>query len=147
MEVVTEIPAGQKPTVEIKSGQAARIFTGAMLPVGADTIVIQENTKRHGDRVEILSVPQFQEFVRHQGDFYRAGTPMLEAGVKLGAAELAVLATAQCINLSVYRRPRVAILSTGDELIPPDRPYNQDKLSIPISMLWLVLWQLTAVSR
>ncbi|MGV2830628.1 molybdopterin molybdotransferase MoeA [Myxosarcina sp. GI1(2024)] len=128
LEVVTEIPAGQKPTVEIKSGQAARIFTGAMLPVGADTIVIQENTKRHGDRVEILSVPQFQEFVRHQGDFYRAGTPMLEAGVKLGAAELAVLATAQCINLSVYRRPRVAILSTGDELIPPDRPLQPGQI-------------------
>lgn len=128
LEVVTEVPAGQKPTVEIKSGQAARIFTGAMLPVGADTIVIQENTQRHGDRVEILSASQFQEFVRHQGSFYRAGTPMLEAGIKLSAAELAVLATAQCTTLSVYRRPRVAILSTGDELIPPDRPLQPGQI-------------------
>ncbi len=128
LEVVAEIPAGRQPTVEIKSGQTARIFTGAMLPPGADTIVIQENTIRRNNRVEILNVPQPQEFVRHQGAYYRAGTPMLEPGVTIGAADIAVLATAQCTDLSVYRRPRVAILSTGDELITPDRPLNPGQI-------------------
>ena len=121
LEIVTEIAAGDRPTTEIKRGQTARIFTGAMLPQGTDTIVIQENTEREGDRVAIFQAPQPREFVRHQGAFYQAGTPLLKPGIKIGAAEIAVLATAQCTQLSVYRRPRVAILSTGDELVTPEQ--------------------------
>ncbi|MEM6610835.1 MAG: gephyrin-like molybdotransferase Glp [Cyanobacteria bacterium P01_C01_bin.72] len=121
LEVITEIAAGDRPQVEIKPGQAARIFTGAMLPAGTDTIVMQENTEHQGDRVTILQAPELKEFVRHQGAFYQAGTPLLSAGVKIGAAEIAVLATAQCTELEVYRRPRVAILSTGDELVTPEQ--------------------------
>ena len=121
LEIVEEIPAGYKSNVEIKSGQAARIFTGAMLPAGADTIVIQENTKVEDNKVTILASPQPQEFVRHQGAFYRAGMPILESGITLGAADIAVLATAQCTELPVYRRPRVAILSTGNELVSPEQ--------------------------
>ena len=121
LDVVTEIAAGDRPTANIKPGQAARIFTGAMLPAGTDTIVIQENTQREADRVTILAAPEPKEFVRHKGTFYQAGTPILEAGIKIGAAEIAVLATAQCTELSVYRCPRVAILSTGDELVTPEQ--------------------------
>lgn len=121
LEVVSEIAAGVSPQTEIKSGQAARIFTGAMLPSGTDTIVIQENTQRKGDRISIQQAPEFQEFVRHQGAFYQAGTSLLEPGIRIGAPEIAVLATAQCTQLSVYRRPRVAILSTGDELVRPEQ--------------------------
>ncbi|WP_319421548.1 molybdopterin molybdotransferase MoeA [Pleurocapsa sp. FMAR1] len=121
LDVITEIAAGDRPEVDIKPGQAARIFTGAMLPQGTDTIVIQENTQREADKVTILAAPEPQEFVRHKGAFYQAGTPILEAGIKIGAAEIAVLATAQCTKLSVYRRPRVAILSTGDELVTPEQ--------------------------
>ena len=121
LEVVSEIAAGDRPEVDIKPGQAARIFTGAMLPKGTDTIVMQENTQRSGDQVKILGTPKLQEFVRHQGAFYQGGTPLLEAGIKIGAAEIAVLATAQCNQLAVYRRPRVAILSTGDELVTPEQ--------------------------
>lgn len=121
LEVITEIAAGDRPENSIQSGQAARIFTGAMLPEGTDTIVIQENTVREGNTVTILAAPQLEEFVRHKGAFYQAGTPILKAGVKIGASEIAVLATAQCTQLSVYRRPRVAILSTGDELVTPEQ--------------------------
>lgn len=121
LEIVTEIAAGDRPTTKIEQGQTARIFTGAMLPQGTDTIVIQENTEKKGDRVTIFQAPQPQEFVRHQGAFYQAGKPLLEPGIKIGAAEIAVLATAQCTQLSVYRRPRVAILSTGDELVTPEQ--------------------------
>ncbi|PSB11915.1 molybdopterin molybdenumtransferase [Pleurocapsa sp. CCALA 161] len=121
LEIVSEITAGARPQAEIQPGQAARIFTGAMLPLGTDTIVMQENTQRQGDRVLILQPPELQEFVRHQGAFYQAGTPLLAAGIKIGAAEIAVLATAQCTQLSVYRRPQVAILSTGDELVTPEQ--------------------------
>lgn len=121
LNVITEIAAGDRPKTKIEPGQAARIFTGAMLPDGADTIVIQENTQTEGDRVTILSAPEPKEFVRHQGAFYQAGTPLLAAGITLGASEIAVLATAQCSQLVVYRRPRVAILSTGDELVTPEQ--------------------------
>ena len=121
LEIVSEIAAGDRPKTDIKSGQAARIFTGAMLPEGADTIVMQENTHREGNKVSILTASELGEFVRHQGAFYQAGTPLLEAGIKIGSAEIAVLATAQCTQLSVYRRPRVAILSTGDELVTPEQ--------------------------
>ena len=121
LEIVTEIAAGGRPQIDIKPGQAARIFTGAMLPEGADTIVMQENTQREGDRVTILGTPEAAEFVRHQGAFYRAGEPLLEAGIKIGAAEIAVLATAQCTEIPVYPRLRVAILSTGDELVTPEQ--------------------------
>jgi molybdopterin molybdotransferase len=128
LEIVTEIAAGDRPQTQIKSGQTARIFTGAMLPEGADTIVIQENTQREGNTVTIFAAPEEQEFVRHQGAFYQAGTPLLETGVKIGAAEIAVLATAQCTQLSVYRRPRVAILSTGDELVTPEQPLQPGQI-------------------
>ena len=121
LKVITEIAAGDRPKQSIQSGQAARIFTGAMLPEGTDTIVIQENTVREGDDITIVDPPELEEFVRHQGAFYQAGTPILTAGVKVGAPEIAVLATAQCTNLSVYRRPKVAILSTGDELVTPEQ--------------------------
>jgi molybdopterin molybdotransferase len=128
LEIVEEIAAGYQPSVELKSGQTARIFTGAMLPAGADTIIIQENTHRSGDLITIRTAPQSQEFVRHKGAFYRAGMPMLEAGITLRAADIAVLATAQCTELSVYRRPRVAILSTGDELVTPEQPLQPGQI-------------------
>ena len=128
LEVITEIAAGDRPNVELKSGQAARIFTGAMLPKGADTIVIQENTTKEGNRVKILSAPQAQQFVRHKGAFYQAGNPILSPGIQINAPEMAVLATAQCTELAVYRRPRVAILSTGDELVTPEQTLNPGQI-------------------
>ncbi len=130
LEIVEEIPAGCPPKKTIQSGQAARIFTGAMMPEGADTIVIQENTQREANRVKILSSPpQLGEYVRYRGSFYRAGTPMLQSGTVLKAADIAVLAAAQCTELAVYRRPRVAIFSTGDELVPPEQPLKPGQIA------------------
>lgn len=121
LEIIEEIPAGYQPQKSLRSGQAARILTGSMLPKGADTIVIQEETERSGNQVTILSAPNPEAFVRHQGEFYRAGTPLLPAGICLSAPEIAVMAAAQCVRVPVYRRPRVAILSTGDELAAIDQ--------------------------
>ncbi|MDX1976637.1 MAG: molybdopterin molybdotransferase MoeA [Pseudanabaenaceae cyanobacterium bins.68] len=124
LKVVDQIPAGKIPQVEIQRGEAARIFTGAMLPPGADTVVMQEHTRPGVDSTEILilEVPQPSAHVRQQGDFYRAGSPLLQRGKKIGAPELAILAAAQCAQVWVYRRPRVAIFSTGDELVTIDQP-------------------------
>ncbi|MFE4106619.1 molybdopterin molybdotransferase MoeA [Almyronema epifaneia] len=119
LEVIEDIPAGTPPQKALQSGQAARILTGSMLPTGADTIVIQENTQRQGDRVVIFSPPEPQAFVRRRASFYRAGEPLLPAGIALQGPEAAVLAAAQCTEIPVYRRPKVAILSTGNELVTP----------------------------
>ncbi len=120
LEIVEEIPAGVKPLRHIQSGQAARIFTGAVMPEGADTVVMQEQTQITGDRVSILAAPKPQEFVRHRASFYQAGGQLLPPGITINPAEIAVLAAAQCREVTVYRRPRVAILSTGNELVAPD---------------------------
>ena len=128
LEIVEEIPAGYSPQKTIQAGQTARIFTGAMLPPGADTIVIQENTEREGNRVKILAPPEAKQFVRYRGSYYRAGNEMLRSGIVLTASDIAVLATAQCSKLTVYRRPKVAILSTGNELVSPDTPLKPGQI-------------------
>ncbi|HYW19641.1 MAG TPA: gephyrin-like molybdotransferase Glp [Nodularia sp. (in: cyanobacteria)] len=121
LEIIEEIPAGSLPQSTVQPGQAARIFTGAVMPRGADTVVMQERTRRKENRVYILAAPQPQEFVRYKAAFYQAGKQLLPRGIKLNPPEIAVLAAAQCAKLSVYRRPRVAIFSSGDELVTPDQ--------------------------
>ncbi|MEH2024585.1 molybdopterin molybdotransferase MoeA [Nostoc sp.] len=128
LEIVEDIPAGYQPKSTIQPGQAARIFTGALIPAGADTVVIQEKTRQEENRVFILDAPKPQGFVRHKASFYQAGTQLLPAGIKLNASEIAVLAAAQCPQLSVYRRPRVAIFSTGDELVTVDQPLQPGQI-------------------
>ena len=122
LTVIEEIPAGKRPQQPVQSGQAARILTGAMMPAGADTVVMQEETSREGEQVTILQAPQPQSFVRHQGSFYRAGAELLGPGQLLAPPEIALLAAAQQTEVTVYRRPRVAILSTGSELVRADQP-------------------------
>ncbi|MEO0867981.1 MAG: gephyrin-like molybdotransferase Glp [Cyanobacteria bacterium J06642_11] len=128
LQMVEEIPAGQVPQRSLGPGETARIFTGGMVPPGADTIVIQEHTQRQGERVTVLEAPNAQAFVRKQGSFYQAGAELLAPGTRLGPADIAVLAAAQCATVSVYRRPRVAILSTGDELVEIDQPLKQGQI-------------------
>jgi molybdopterin molybdotransferase len=128
LEIVEEIPAGYKPKSSIQQGQAARILTGACMPTGADTVVMQERTRREENRVFILEAPESQAFVRHRASFYQAGMPLLKPGIILKAPEIAILAAAQCTQLSVYRRPRVAILSTGNELVRPDQPLQPGQI-------------------
>ncbi len=128
LKIVEEIPAGYEPHLKIEPGQTARIFTGACMPLGADTVVMQEVTQRKGETVLILEAPKFREFVRYRGSFYQADTTLLKPGISLGVAEIAVLAALQCLEITVYRRPRVGILSTGNELVEPHQPLKPGQL-------------------
>jgi molybdopterin molybdotransferase len=129
LEVIEEIPAGKMPQKSLTAGTAARIFTGAMLPMGADTIVIQEQTRRDGNWVEVLQAPgQLGEFVRQQGDFATVGQVLLAAGTLLTPAAIAVAAAATCPQVRVYRRPRVVIFSTGDELVTPEQSLSPGQI-------------------
>ncbi|MGA1282878.1 MAG: gephyrin-like molybdotransferase Glp [Prochlorothrix sp.] len=128
LTVSQEIPAGTVPTTALRPGEAARLFTGAMLPPGADTVVMQEQADRSGDRVTFTSAPEPGAWVRKRGTFHQAGQPLLPAGIHLGAPDLAILAAAQCATVPVYRKLRVAILSTGDELVGVDRPLGPGQI-------------------
>jgi molybdopterin molybdotransferase len=128
LKIVEEIPAGYQPQRSLQPREAARIFTGACLPVGADTIVMQEDTQRLGNHVTIFNCPPPQAFVRRQGCFHKAGDLLLTPGIALDAAEIAVLAASQSVQVPVYRRVKVAIFSTGDELVTPDQPLEPGQL-------------------
>jgi molybdopterin molybdotransferase len=128
LDIIEEIPAGYQPKLTIKSGQTARIFTGAVMPKGADTIVIQEETRRERDRVLIFRSPQPKAFVRYQGEYYHQGNSLLTPGIILNAPEIAILAAAKCTEIPVYRRLRVTILATGDELVSPDKPLQPSQI-------------------
>jgi molybdopterin molybdotransferase len=128
LDVAMIIPAGTAPKASLEAGQAARLYTGSMLPVGADTVIPQEDVVREGERVKISTAPSVGTFVRHQGDYYQAGGRLLSAGSPINAPELAVLATAQCTQVPVCRRPVVALFSTGSELVAPDQPLQPGQI-------------------
>jgi molybdopterin molybdotransferase len=122
LRVVGEIAAGYVPDVVIEAGQAMRIMTGAPVPAGADTVVRFEDTKLYGDAVEILKAPRPGVNVRQAGEDVRAGQVVLKPGVVLRPQEIGMLAAVGRVEAAVVRRPRVAILATGDEVVPPDQP-------------------------
>jgi molybdopterin molybdotransferase len=123
LRIRATIPAGQVPQRAIAPGECARIFTGSMLPAGADTVVMQEHTTRlDGERVAIAQDSPVGEFVRRRGDYAQVGSEILAVGTRIGAPEVAVLAAVQCAQVRVYRPPAIAILSTGDELVGLDQP-------------------------
>jgi molybdopterin molybdotransferase len=121
LEIAMEIPAGRCPEGTLQSGQTARIFTGSMMPDGANTVVMQEQVLRAGDCATFTQCPRVQDWVRAKGDYYQAGMPLLKQGTRLNGPDIAILATAQCVEVPVYRKPRVSLLSTGNELISPDQ--------------------------
>jgi molybdopterin molybdotransferase len=112
-----EIPAGAVETEPLGKGECIRIFTGGMMPKGADTVVMQEDVEVEGSCLRFKNTPHKGEYVRHRGEFYLAGTTLLTKGTKLTATDLGALAAARCQNVSVYRQPKVAIFSTGNELV------------------------------
>lgn len=129
LNIIEVIPAGYQPQKPVGSGQAARILTGSVMPAGADTVVMQEDTRSEGNQVWILKPPKAPgAFVRHRGSYQWAGSPLLSPGSRLGAAEIALLAAAQCPLVPVLRRPKVAVLSTGSELVTPDRPLQPGQI-------------------
>ncbi|HUP61716.1 MAG TPA: gephyrin-like molybdotransferase Glp [Thermoanaerobaculia bacterium] len=122
LNVIGDIPAGHVATQRVEAGTAMRIMTGAFVPEGADTVVQVELTDGGLEVVTIDTTLAKGTNVRRRGEDVRAGDVVLAKGTRIGAAELAMLAAVQKRAMRVGRRPTVAILSTGDELIGIDEP-------------------------
>ena len=114
--------AGGAFSGQVGPGQAVRVMTGAVLPRGADTVVMQEAAQVDGDKVILPAVQWAGQNVRRAGEDLAAGRPALLAGRRIGPAELGLLASIGLAEVAVYRRPRIAFFSTGDELTSIGRP-------------------------
>lgn len=135
LRIAQRIPAGAvgKP---LEPGTAARIFTGAPIPPGADAVIPQEQTAVEGDHVVVKHQPQPGEWIRRAGEDIRAGSTILEAGTRLRAQEVGLAASVGLAALPVYRKMKAALFSTGNELVMPGEPlpagaiYNSSRFTL-----------------
>ena len=135
LRIAQRIPAGTVGQ-PLEPGTAARIFTGALIPEGADAVVMQEQCEANGDQVTIKHVPQSGEWIRRAGEDIVAGAVILPAGTRLRSQELGLAASVGLARLPVRRRVRVAVFFTGDELAMPGEPlapgaiYNSNRFTL-----------------
>ena len=128
LRVLGEVPAGGAADVAVEPGTALRIMTGAMVPAGADAVVPVEDTDAQPGQallpgeVGIRMAPDVGANIRRAGSDVRAGAPLLPRGYAIGPAAVALLGATGTVAVEVHRRPRVAVLSTGDELVPLGEP-------------------------
>jgi molybdopterin molybdotransferase len=128
LRIVAEVPAGAGFGGRVGAGEAARIFTGAPLPAGTNTIVIQEDTERDGDRVRVLEGAPRGRYVRREGLDFSEGEVLLRPGRRLTVRDIGLLAAMNRPWLFVHRRPRIGILSTGDEIVMPGDPIGPHQI-------------------
>jgi len=137
LRIAGESRAGAPSREPLAAGEACAISTGAAIPPGADAVVRVEDTRRDGAEVELAVAVEVGASVRHAGDDMRRGAHVLEPGLRLGPAELGVLAALGCAEVSVGMRPRVAVLTTGDEIVAGGAPlgfgevHNSGSVVIP----------------
>lgn len=128
LSVVETIAAGYAPTQQVAAGQASRIMTGAMMPEGADAVVMQEVTQQDGDEVKIFESIDKTGNVRFTGESVAEGQQVMGKGKHLRPPEISMLASLNRPEATVYRKPTVAIVSTGDELLLLGAPLEPGKI-------------------
>ncbi len=128
LKVVGEAPAGGAYGSILQPGEAVRIFTGGPVPDGADAIIIQENTERDGETVTVNESVAKGRHVRRKGLDFIAGDAGPPAGRRLGPREIGLIAAMNVPWLKVTRRPRIAILGTGDEIVMPGEPLGPNQI-------------------
>ena len=118
-EVVDEAPAGRPAEKSVGEGEAIKIFTGGVIPAGADAVVMVENTSGWGERFDLKKAAPPGNNIRERGGDVHEGDLILAAGTEIGAPEIALAATQGYGQMPVYRRPKVVVLATGTELVEP----------------------------
>src|SRR6478672_13886065 len=139
LRMIGEALAGRGFAGEVGQGEAVRIFTGAPVPKGADTIVIQENTEVSPGVVAVKAAAP-ERHIRPRGQDFTEGEMLLRAGMRLGPRELMLAAAMNHAELRVRRKPKVAILATGDEVVPPGTELERDQIvsSVPAGLAALI---------
>ncbi|XZI41194.1 molybdopterin molybdotransferase MoeA [Clostridium perfringens] len=136
LKIVDEIFAGDFSEIEIKSGEAIRIMTGAPIPVGADCVLKQEETERHGDLVKIFKEMKANENISFMGEDIKIGETLIKKGKRLDYADLGIMTSSGISEVTVYKKPRVSIISTGDEVcdinstLKPGKIYDSNLYSL-----------------
>jgi len=120
--------AGQRFTGMMQAGECVRIFTGAPLPIGADTVIVQEQATARGNQISFAAQPKPGQWIRKRGFDFTEGRELLQPGVSLTPAMLNLAASANYPQLEVARRPKVAVLATGDELVAPGSEIGPDQI-------------------
>ena len=128
LAIVGTAQAGAGFAGKIAAGQAVRIFTGAPVPAGADTVIMQEEARADGHVVSFTTVPRPGHSVRALGNDFANGQRLIDAGMRLAPMQLSVAAAANAATLTVAKRPRVALLATGDELVLPGSALGPDQI-------------------
>ncbi len=128
LKVIGDLPAGYLATEPLLPGQALRIMTGAPVPEGADTVIMQENTSSQGSTVTILQGEKAGTNIRRSGEDIKKGALLFPSGTLVRPAHIGIMASIKRAMVSVYQRPRVAILSTGDELVDIDGELGPGKI-------------------
>jgi len=128
LEVLEDLPAGRPTRTVLGPGQAVRIMTGAPLPAGADAVVMVEDTERSGRWVEVRREVRPGSNIGLAGEDLRRGEPAVGRGALIGPAETGMLAAAGAARVAVSRRPRVAVIATGDEIVEPGRPKRRGQI-------------------
>jgi len=128
LPVMGRIAAGDLATTALVKGTACRIFTGAMMPVGADTVVKQEDTQRHNESITLGNGAQALRHVRHAGEEIQQGQEVLVAGTRLNAASIGLCASLGLSHVTVIKPLRIALLVTGSELVAPGNPLPVGKI-------------------
>jgi len=136
LRVIGVSSAGERFTGALRAGEAVRIFTGAPVPPGADHILIQEDTARAGDVVRVTAEQKSAANIRPLGVDFHKGETLIAAGARIEGAALALAAAAGAARLSVTRRPRIALIANGDELVMPGETPGPDQIvcSIPFGL-------------
>jgi molybdopterin molybdotransferase len=119
LKVIGEVAAGRPFAAAVGPGETVRIFTGGVIPAGADTVVVQESANREADRVEVLKPATKGRHIRKEGLDFRRGESLFARGHRLTARDLALLAGMNHPLVTLHRRPKIALFATGDELVPP----------------------------
>lgn len=141
LHVLEDLRAGYRANKDLKKGQAIRIMTGAPVPAGADAVVIVENTEREDSRVNVFKEANSGDNIRRRGEDVNKGELVIPAGKVIRPQEIGMFAALNCIEVKVIRRPRVAILATGDELteigekLEPAKIINSNSYSLYAQVL------------